>query len=80
MMIRATAPLKHRLFLRKDSYYYLFVSFDYCCRGLKSNYKIMVGRSDEVTGPYLDRNGKKLTAGGGTMLCEGNDILGRSWS
>jgi arabinan endo-1,5-alpha-L-arabinosidase len=58
---------------KKGSYYYLFVSFDYCCRGLKSNYKIMAGRSEKVTGPYLDRNGKKLTAGGGTLLLQGND-------
>jgi arabinan endo-1,5-alpha-L-arabinosidase len=59
--------------LKKGSYYYLFVSFDYCCRGLKSNYKIMAGRSEKVSGPYLDRNGKKLTAGGGTLILQGND-------
>jgi arabinan endo-1,5-alpha-L-arabinosidase len=58
---------------KKGNYYYLFVSFDYCCRGLKSNYKIMAGRSEKVSGPYLDRNGKKLTAGGGTLILQGND-------
>lgn len=59
---------------RKDNRYYLFVSFDYCCRGLKSNYRVMVGRADEVTGPYYDRDGLKLTEGGGTIVCEGNEV------
>jgi arabinan endo-1,5-alpha-L-arabinosidase len=44
-------------------YYYLFVSFDLCCRGTKSNYRIMVGRSHEVTGPYLDGAGNKMSEG-----------------
>jgi arabinan endo-1,5-alpha-L-arabinosidase len=58
---------------KKDRYYYLFISLDYCCRGLQSNYKIAVGRAAEVKGPYYDRNGLKLTTGGGTIVCEGND-------
>jgi arabinan endo-1,5-alpha-L-arabinosidase len=57
---------------QKGNYYYLFVSFDFCCRGINSNYKIMIGRSENVTGPYLDRNDAKLTAGGGSLLLAGN--------
>jgi len=60
--------------IRKDNHYYLFVSYDYCCRGLKSNYRVMVGRADVVTGPYYDRDGVKLTAGGGTIVCDGNEV------
>ncbi len=55
-----------------DAYYYLFVSFDLCCRGTKSDYKTMVGRSHEVTGPYVDASGKPLLEGGGTPLLLGN--------
>jgi arabinan endo-1,5-alpha-L-arabinosidase len=55
-----------------DGYYYLFVSFDLCCRGTKSNYKVMVGRSREVTGPYLDAKRKPMAEGGGTSLLLGN--------
>ncbi len=55
-----------------DSYFYLFVSFDLCCRGTKSNYKTMVGRSRNVTGPYLDENGTAMLAGGGTPVLVGN--------
>ena len=53
-------------------YYYLFVSFDLCCRGTKSNYKTMVGRSPNVTGPYVDQEGKPMLEGGGTALLTGN--------
>jgi arabinan endo-1,5-alpha-L-arabinosidase len=54
--------------IRKNDYYYLFVSFDHCCRGVRSDYKIMVGRSRNVSGPYLDRSGKRMTEGGGTLV------------
>lgn len=57
---------------KKDDYYYLFASFDYCCRGPKSTYKMIVGRSKNVTGPYLDKDGEKMTQGGGSLLLEGD--------
>jgi arabinan endo-1,5-alpha-L-arabinosidase len=53
-------------------YYYLFVSYDLCCRGTKSNYKTMVGRSRAVTGPYVDAEGIPMLEGGGTALLLGN--------
>lgn len=55
-----------------DRYYYLFVSFDLCCRGTHSSYRIMVGRSTKVTGPYVDAEGKPMLKGGGTQLLAGN--------
>jgi arabinan endo-1,5-alpha-L-arabinosidase len=51
-----------------EAEYFLFVSFDSCCQGLNSTYKVAVGRSDSVTGPYLDRDGTPLLSGGGTVL------------
>jgi arabinan endo-1,5-alpha-L-arabinosidase len=54
-------------------YFYLFVSFDLCCRGTRSNYKTMVGRSREVTGPYIDANGTPMLEGGGTPFLLGNN-------
>lgn len=57
---------------KKDGYYYLFVSFDLCCRGDKSTYKMMVGRSKNIKGPYLDRSGQSMYEGGGTIVLEGN--------
>ena len=58
--------------VRHADYYYLFVSFDLCCRGTKSNYKTMVGRSHNVTGPYRDAAGTSMLEGGGTPLLVGN--------
>jgi len=60
--VEAPALLEH------DGRFYLFVSFDACCRGIASTYRIMVGRADAVEGPYLDRDGKRLLDGGGTQL------------
>ncbi|MBN1782607.1 family 43 glycosylhydrolase [bacterium] len=59
--------------VRRNNRYYLFVSFDYCCRGMDSDYKIMVGRSDQVQGPYLDKEGRSMMAGGGTLLLGGDE-------
>jgi arabinan endo-1,5-alpha-L-arabinosidase len=59
--------------LHKNGWYYLFVSFDKCCRGMDSTYKIMVGRSKSVTGPYVDKEGTSMLQGGGTPVLEGTD-------
>ena len=58
--------------MKHGGWYYLFVSWDYCCRGAKSNYRVAVGRSRQVAGPYLDREGKDMTQGGGTLFLEGD--------
>ena len=57
---------------RHGGYYYLFVSWDLCCRGTKSTYRTMVGRSKSVTGPYVDREGKAMVDGGGSPVLVAN--------
>ncbi len=54
--------------IRQGEFYYLFVSFDFCCRGVNSTYNIRVGRAPRIDGPYVDRDGKPLLDGGGTLL------------
>lgn len=49
-------------------YYYLFVSFDLCCRGIHSTYRTMVGRSKSVTGPYFGQGKRPMIDGGGIPL------------
>lgn len=38
-----------------------------CCAGLDSTYKIVVSRSLDVNGPYVDKQGTLATAGGGSI-------------
>jgi arabinan endo-1,5-alpha-L-arabinosidase len=57
---------------KHGGYFYLFASIDYCCRGPKSNYKMIVGRAKDVTGPYVDKEGRRLDHGGGTLLLAGD--------
>ena len=54
--------------LERDSKFYLFVSFDQCCKGVASTYNIRVGRADRIEGPYLDRDGKPMLEGGGSLV------------
>jgi len=51
-----------------DGYYYLFVNWDGCCAGSHSSYNIRMGRSRTVMGPYLDKSGKDMEQGGGTLF------------
>jgi arabinan endo-1,5-alpha-L-arabinosidase len=58
--------------VRHSGYYYLFVSWDLCCRGTKSSYRTMVGRSKQITGPYVDDHDVPMMQGGGTPLLSAN--------
>ena len=59
--IEAASILEH------DGKFYLFVSFDQCCKGVASTYNIRVGRADRVEGPYRDKEGKAMLEGGGSL-------------
>jgi arabinan endo-1,5-alpha-L-arabinosidase len=63
--------------VQRDGWFYLFVSRDSCCQGTGSTYSMAVGRSREVTGPYVDREGRDmLSDGGGTLLATDGDRVG----
>lgn len=66
------AALEAPFIFKKNGWYYLFLSWDYCCRGEKSTYKVVVGRSRNVEGPYLDQEDQNLFYGGGSLVLEGN--------
>ena len=57
---------------KHNGFYYLFVSWDYCCQGSKSNYRVAVGRSKTVDGPYLGPDGTDMRDGGGILFLEGD--------
>lgn len=60
--IEASSILEH------EGKFYLFVSFDQCCKGVASTYNIRVGRADRIEGPYRDMDGKAMLQGGGSLL------------
>ncbi|MFF5184919.1 arabinan endo-1,5-alpha-L-arabinosidase [Streptomyces sp. NPDC000345] len=56
--------------VKRNGSYYLFASYDTCCAGTSSTYKVKVGRATGVTGPYYDKNGVAMTNNGGTAVLE----------
>ncbi|HYN90173.1 MAG TPA: arabinan endo-1,5-alpha-L-arabinosidase, partial [Ardenticatenaceae bacterium] len=72
---RDGGPIEAPAIVYRDGFYYLFVSFDFCCRGVDSTYKIMVGRAASITGPYTDRNGTPMEEGWGDLLLDGDERL-----
>ena len=45
---------------KRNGFYYLFASIGSCCEGLKSTYTTVVGRSKNLLGPYLDKQGNSM--------------------
>ena len=61
----------------RDGWYYLLGTHGTCCDGANSTYNIVVGRSRNVTGPYLDNMGRDMLTGGGKMvLAAGGRVMG----
>lgn len=67
-----TNAIEAPFIMKHGGYYYLFVSWDYCCMGSKSTYRVVVGRSKMVDGPYVDRDGEDMREGGGTPVIAGD--------
>jgi arabinan endo-1,5-alpha-L-arabinosidase len=62
------APIEAPFLIEHGGYHYLFASYDYCCKGANSTYYTVVGRSKDVRGPYLGKDGSKLMDGEGTIV------------
>ena len=65
-------PVEGAYVVRHGGWFYLFSSWDFCCQGANSTYKIAVARAREVTGPYRDKTGALSLTGGGTVLLQTN--------
>jgi arabinan endo-1,5-alpha-L-arabinosidase len=82
--------------VKHDGYWYLFASATNCCNGPLTGYSVFAGRSTNILGPYVDREGISLLAGrvGGTPVVSMNgnrwvgtghnsvfnDFSGQSWT
>lgn len=61
----------------RNGWYYLLGTHGTCCDGVNSTYNIVVGRSRNVTGPYIDNVGRDMLKGGGKMvLAAGGRLIG----
>jgi hypothetical protein len=69
--LAANSLIEASCLCQRGTYYYLFVNWGSCCSGVNSTYNVRVGRSTNVFGPYLDRNGVNLVNAGGTLFLEG---------
>ena len=69
---RPNTAIEAPYIIYRAPYYYLFASFEFCCRGADSTYWTAVGRSTSVAGPYLDRTGLDMRLGGGTPVVLGD--------
>lgn len=56
--------------IRRDGYYYMFLSASNCCNGALSGYSVFVARSASPFGPFTDRDGNSVLASrtGGTLV------------
>jgi arabinan endo-1,5-alpha-L-arabinosidase len=80
-LARRPAPdaIEASFLIERGGYYYLFASYDFCCRGVNSSYYTVVGRSKAVTGPYLDYDGKPMMDGYGQIVLHGKLDPTRRW-
>lgn len=58
---------------KRGNYYYLFGSVGTCCEGVNSTYRTVVGRSTNIMGPYVNRQGGSLIDNNYTTIIQGND-------
>ena len=62
---------------RRGGYYYLFGSTGTCCEGARSTYRITIGRSKSLFGPYVDKTGQRLLDNHYNILLDKDDsVLG----
>lgn len=60
---------------KHDKYYYLFGSNGSCCNGANSSYKVIVGRSENLFGPYVTKAGRTMLSGNYEVFLKGNSIV-----
>lgn len=59
--------------VKKDGYYYMFVSSGTCCEGFSSTYNVRVARSESPLGEYTDDRGRSMLGENrGALVVEGS--------
>lgn len=60
---------------KHNNFYYLFASHGSCCNGASSTYKVVVGRSENLFGPYITKTGRTMLGGSYDVILKGNDFV-----
>lgn len=58
---------------KREGYYYMFASTGSCCAGVNSTYRVVVGRSASLFGPYRNRQGGLMLKNRHEVVLSGND-------
>jgi len=58
--------------IKGQGYYYIFASRGICCKGLQSTYQIVMGRSKNIKGPYLNKEGKSWVENNYSLFLAGD--------
>jgi len=66
-------PIEGAFLIERDGWYYLFASYDFCCKGAQSNYYTACGRSRQITGPFVGKDGRRMTDGAGVVILKANN-------
>ena len=64
---------------KRGKYYYLFCSVGSCCEGGSSTYRTVVGRSESLMGPYVNKKGGQMVSNNYTTIIEGNEGADGRW-
>ena len=63
-----TPDIEAPFVIKRKGYYYLMASWDFCCAGTDSSYKVVIGRSKKPLGPFTDQDQRPMLDGGGTVM------------
>ncbi len=58
---------------KQGDYYYLFASIGRCCDGKDSTYELVVGRSKNILGPYVNMKGEKMMNNNHKLIMTSSD-------
>ncbi len=68
-------PLEAPAMFFRDGWYYLGVTYGLAAQGVKSTYRMVVGRSRTPEGPFLGPDGKPMTEGGHASLVKSSSPM-----
>lgn len=60
---------------KRGRYYYLFGSAGSCCEGNRSTYHVVYGRSENLFGPYVTKDGRRMLDGASETMLSGNNLF-----